>query len=110
MGWDLTIGASVDLGGPEPFWVEVLDSGYTFNIGRMFGAAGVEGPRSWDGLTGGELLPVIEATIAAFRANADACRALNPANGWASYSGALEWFETIAKACRSAPQAKVSVT
>lgn len=109
MGWGLTISATCDLGGPEPFYVEVYEGGNTFNVFPMFGACGAAAPREWP-LACTDAIPVLEDAIAKFKANRPALEALNPVNGWGSYEGTVAWMEEILAACRKAPLAKLEVT
>ncbi len=110
MGWDCNVGASVDLGGSEPFWVEVFDQGHTFNVMAMFKEAGAVPPRDWNDRLAGDLIETLENNLALFAQHRTALEALNPANGWGSYQSAVTWQQNLLDACRRAPKAKVTVT
>lgn len=110
MGWDCTIGASVDLGGDEEFYVTVYDGGHTYNCGPMFRACGAKPPMEWNGYEGGMLIPILIANLELFRAKRAELERLNPKNGWGSWSTVVEWQERILHACRRAPKAVVQIT
>ena len=108
MSWDVHLEA--DLGGPEPLRVGDLDANYTWNVGPMFKAAvGEAGLNHLDGISAAEMREKCAAILAAFNANPEKFRALNPANGWGNFDGAREFIRTIHDACERAPKAIVRV-
>jgi len=46
---------------------------------------------------------VLRAMAFEMRHRPDAYRAMNPANGWGDYDGALRYIESFAEACETAP-------
>lgn len=110
MSYDVTFYA--DVGGKESAPLVGGWRNYTANVsGMWFDAIGEPGL--------GELLdpepvaeiilPQIEKGILNMRANPEKYRAMNPANGWGDYEGALAYLEWIAEGCRQWPKSRVHV-
>lgn len=109
MSYDVHLEA--DLGGEEPVNLGILDENYTWNVYPMFRLAlGEEGfCNGWDGLSAAVAAMRCARTLAAFDADPDAYRALNPANGWGDFDGARRFIEAIREACVKAPNATLRV-
>jgi hypothetical protein len=58
----------------------------------------------------GGLVPLLDTAIDGMRADPAAYRAMNPANGWGCYEGALEYLQRLRLGCRLHPDAKVYVS
>jgi len=110
MSYDISLVA--DLGGPELISVGDLEVNMTWNLRPMFAAAngGNIGPQEWDGQKAGIVALLLRQTLAAFYAEPAKFQALNPPNGWGSYSVAIECADKVLTACERAPFATVSVT
>lgn len=109
MSYDVHL--EIGVGGDEPARLGFLDANYTWNVYPMFKAAlGDEGfCNDWDGLRAEIAADRCERTLAAFDADPDRFRALNPENGWGNYEGARAFIQAIGDACAKAPLATLRV-
>lgn len=91
---------------------EVFEVGnYTSNVSPMWTKAlGQNLGDLIDAIPDARILgPLIGMGIATMRGSADELRAMNPANGWGDYDGALAYLEKLLLGCRLHPDAKVEV-
>lgn len=107
MSLDLTIYATVDLGGAEPFRFEIDSHNVTHNLTAMAEEAGVyralwrpeelvENPRLLD------IEPVLREGLERLEADPKHFEAMNPRNGWGSRQNlveACEWVLEYADLC-----------
>jgi hypothetical protein len=129
MSW--WIGTEIDAGGTEA--AQLSDRNVTYNVAPMFQLAlaipkpGIHGGgycrcRYPDGdgshETGlralhqapcSEAAGVISAALGRMRADPQAYRAMNPANGWGSYESAMADLEWLLERCAEHPGARVYV-
>jgi hypothetical protein len=105
--------------GREPITVpphednEVFSANITHNLNKMADAAGLYRPL-WRpeemGFTkAGELILWLETGLLGLKASPDRYKAMNPANGWGTYEGLVEFTEKYLNACRKYPEATISV-
>jgi hypothetical protein len=81
------------------YWANI-----THNVAPMWRAAGVyKSLYRSEGKRAGELVETLEKGIEDMTANPDKYKALNPANGWGNYEGALDFLREFAKACKDNP-------
>ena len=93
MSWDF--GMEVDVGGKEPATLK-YDRNYTYNVSPMFyEAMGGDGIASIEGKTGEEAAPLLSQAIKAMVEEPEKYKAMNPANGWGDYDGALELLRDL---------------
>lgn len=83
----------------------------TYNLGPMWRAAsGLD--NEWmlpvEGKTGAEVLPMLNAALAALRGDPDRFERMNPPNGWGSYDGLVEVLERMRAASKEHPTWKWS--
>jgi len=83
------------------FDVEVTD-GITYNLMPMFREAGWD-HTLYDGWTGAMMLPVAQAALDALKKDPERFQALNPSNGWGSYSDSIWFFSRLVGACEQNP-------
>lgn len=103
--------------GPET-WATAAECGnMTLNVGVMYRlvipAADEDGPaglRRLHDLRAEVAAPLLRAAVEAMEADPERFEALNPANGWGSYEGAMRYLRTILKACETHPWAMVQVS
>lgn len=109
MSYDVYLVA--DLGGPEPITLGILDANMTWNLRPMFAAVNDgDGPQEWDEKPARDVAEILTRTIAAFDADPDKFRAMNPPNGWGTFEGAREFAQEVLAACLIAPNAVVRVS
>ncbi len=101
MSWDFDIGD--------------IDANYTSNVAPMFYAAFADseklaaelgenkGIRGLSGLTGSDAQPLLDAAIEYFHEHKVELEAMNPANGWGSYDGALKLLGKLSRGCEQWP-------
>jgi hypothetical protein len=70
----------------------------TSNVACMWRAGGCD-LRELDGKPAAECVPVIRSAVMWMTENADACRGMEPDNGWGSYESALEFLVKVLAAC-----------
>jgi hypothetical protein len=108
MSYDVYLVA--DLGGPELVGVDGLSANMTWNLRPMFAAVNDgSGPQEWDGQSARIVAEILTRTLAAFDAEPDKFRAMNPPNGWGTFEGAREFAQEVLAACLNAPNAVVRV-
>lgn len=110
MSYDVSL--SIDVGGPEPVSLGLLDWNYTSNVAPMWRLAMPEtdGLAGMHGMLAGDAAVVLERGIAKMRADPATYEALNPPNGWGSYATQLEDLVVLLAAFRRAPKATVEVS
>lgn len=108
MSYDVYLVA--DLGGPEMIALHSLEANMTWNLRPMFAAVNDgNGPQEWDGKSARDIAAILTLTLAAFDAEPDRFRAMNPPNGWGTFEGAREFAQEVLSACLNAPNAVVRV-
>ena len=108
MSYDFSM--HIDCGGDHPHVVKD-DLNYTYNVSPMYrDAMGSEGINRLDGKTGADCSPIVRDAIATMERNAGKYRAMNPANGWGDYEGALRVLRELYGWCQEAPLATIRVT
>ena len=103
MSYDVTFGPTIE----EP------SRNYTSNVSGMW--ADAIGENLGDlierlGKRAGDILPALERGIAAMEADPDKYRAMNPANGWGDYDGALAYLRWMRDNCRDWPETSCTVS
>ncbi len=106
MSYDIYL--TIDTGGPEH--ALVTDGwNYTSNCAPMWRQAGAD-LATFHARKAGDCLPVLDAAIAAMRADPDTFRKMDPPNGWGSYDSLLPQLEALAEDLRRHPNATVAVS
>jgi len=86
---------------------ERLETNYTYNVAPMFreafGLSVDMGIRGLNGMTGVKSEPLLSAALEAMRADPEKYEAMNPANGWGDYHGAMKLLGKLAYWCRLHP-------
>jgi hypothetical protein len=102
---------SLDFYLEEPGWVERASFNITHNLTDMARAAGIYEalwrPAEHGYETAGQIVPVLEAGIAAMKADPARFQRHNPENGWGSYHGFLPCLERVLADCKAYPHARV---
>lgn len=103
MGYDI----SVEVYG----WHEIHSQNYTYNAYEMFHRAfgDEEGIRCLDGMDTTSAKGAIEAALKYFEGHKDELTALEPKNGWGSYTGAQSVLLKIYDACDANPNGRVVI-
>jgi len=83
---------------------EVYSVNYTWNISPMWVEAQVFNELKAGGKRGSEIGAALVTGLARMRADPERYRALNPANGWGSYEGALQTLGEIVQAVQAWPE------
>lgn len=104
MGYDVSL--QVDVGGPEPVRLDILDENYTFNCGRMLYEAVGVGLADLSGEPAHKVAGILDTAITHMERDPERFRALNPDNGWGDADGWLRFLVKIRDACRLAPNAR----
>ena len=68
---------------------------YTSNVAPMWNACYEKGIEEILGLTGGESFPVLRELREFMEDNKDELKEMEPANGWGTYEGALEFVSDL---------------
>lgn len=92
----------------------VYDRNITHNLNRMAEEAGIYKPL-WrpdeiEITHAKQLIEPLRTGLERLKADPDRFRKLNPANGWGSYEGLVEFVEEYLHACEEHPDAEVSVS
>lgn len=100
---------TIDTGAEEPACVADVGN-YTSNVSGMWARALGERLKEFDGRNADESVGALDVGIAAMRANPDEYRAMNPANGWGCYEGAVEYLVGLRAACARHPKTTIRVS
>lgn len=106
MSYDVWL--EIDTGGDEPATIPGADFNYTTNCARMWRHAGID-LRDCKGAPCSEAAGPIADAVKRMEDDPDTYRAMNPANGWGDYEGALRFLRQIAEACAQHPKARLGV-
>ena len=79
----------------------------TYNLSPMLWAAGMPAWREFIGMRAGDAGPIWQAVADELRRDPDKYKAMNPANGWGDYEGAVKVISALAAACARHPSARV---
>lgn len=110
MSYDVYLSTTVDTGAVEPLTITVEEIGnYTFNVGGMWRKALGHSLLELNGQAAGDALPRLREAVAVMESNPDEYRAMNPANGWGSYEGALEFLTRLRDRCQEHPKTTIVV-
>ena len=83
----------------------------THNLHAMWREAGCEDALYESaGKKAADILPTLDAAIAAMRADPPRFERHNAPNGWGLYKHALPWLVELAEACRKSPEAEIEVS
>ena len=94
MSWNITINKVETTG--------LLERNVTYNVSPMFYKAfGGDGIKGFRGMSGKEALPFLVRGLDHMLRNKDEYEAMNPDNGWGSYSGAVELLQEMITACKT---------
>lgn len=104
MSWDVTLYHDEELKN-EIEWV----GNYTSNVIDMYVDAMGHSLRSIHGMQSAEVIDTLSAGVVNMLGDADKYIAMNPANGWGSYEGALAYLTKILDACKARPESYVRV-
>lgn len=111
MSLDIWLSIDVDTGGKEPHNITLFDANYTHNVVPMWKKAGCyDALYMSDGKLAGNVLPELEAGLAAMKADPEGFKQLNPLNGWGNYDSALKFLEEFTEACRAHPKTTIGVS
>lgn len=105
MSYDVTFGYPKNY--PEETW-----RNYTSNVAPMWRDAlgdDLGGLIDTLGNRNADLIPFLELGVAQMETYPDRYRAMNPANEWGDYSGALAYLRWMLEMCRAVPDGNVSV-
>lgn len=107
MSYDVSL--AIDTGGDS--MRDVVDCGnMTYNVGPMFvRALGGKGLRDLHGFEAWKILPKLKAAVEHMETQPSIYTALELANGWGNYKGALEYLEGIYKECVRNPKCTIRV-
>lgn len=89
----------------------VVDVGnYTSNVSPMWRRALGRPLFELHGMAAAEAVLLLDAGIAAMRADPDGFREMNPASRWGRYEGALGYLERLRAACAGHPKTRIWVS
>jgi hypothetical protein len=90
---------------------EVFEANITHNLTSMWGAAGVYvALYESEGKHAKEIIPALEAGVAAMEEDPAKFEAFNSPNGWGLYKNALPWLRKYLAACREHPDATIRIS
>lgn len=110
MSYDIHLEINVDTGG-EPFTGVPTDVGnYTANVSGMWGTALGYRLADLDGRTARDAADDLVRAVAAMEDQPATYQAMNPANGWGDYDGALDYLRRLRDACHAYPNAAIRIS
>jgi hypothetical protein len=84
---------------------DTLEFNYTYNVSQMWYEIypDDEGMVQLDGMTGQEAAPKIQKAIEEMLSKPAKMKKFQPANGWGSYEGFLQFLKDVLEACKECP-------
>ncbi|MGW5711622.1 hypothetical protein ACWF8U_20480 [Streptomyces olivaceus] len=111
MSYDVSLWTTVDTGDPDALTVCVADVGnYTSNVSRMWTDALGHPLGELHDRTAGDCIEALKDAVTALEAEPARFTELEPANGWGTYEGALDYLRCLRDACRVHPKAVIYVS
>lgn len=111
MSYWTSVYMTVDTGGAEPRYVELVEVGnYTSNVAGMWATALGFGLADLSQKNAGASLPSLQRAVAAMEANPTRYEEMNPPNGWGDYQGALSYLRRLRDACAEHPKATIRIS
>lgn len=111
MSYDIHLEIQVDDGRGEPFTAVPADIGnYTSNVSHMWGTALGYRLADLDGRTARDAVDDLLRAVASMEDQPGTFLAMNPANGWGDYEGALDYLRRLRDACRAYPNATIRIS
>lgn len=116
MSLDFTLKATLDLGGPEPFEIEIESFNITHNLGSMARACGLYQPL-WrpdeyfpEPSVAKDLIEPIRSGLKNLLSDPEHYRTFNPVNGWGKYEDLVDFTCQVLSTIRKYPLCSVSVS
>lgn len=106
MSYDIWL--EIDTGGPEPATVDEVGN-YTSNVSGMWKDALGRSLGDYHGAPCVEAAGPLRSGIDRMRADPARYQAMNPANGWGNYQGALAYLERLYQGCCNHPKATIRI-
>lgn len=107
MSYDVSL--VIDAGAEYP--TQITDCGnYTYNVSPMYYDVLEGGLKSLDGMVASVAAICLEGAIAKLEASPDKYKAMNPANKWGDYEGAIKFLRRIRNNCLKYPKTIVSIS
>lgn len=95
----------------EEITTEVFESNYTYNVSDMLRRAlRKDGINQFHGKKASECIETLEKGIADMKENKSDYEAMNPENGWGSYTGILKVLEKMLSKCKEYPNAEFVIS
>lgn len=107
MSYDLYL--LIDTGGEHLTCVVELGN-YTSNVGGMWAEALGYRLGDLDGRNAADVIPDVTRAVKCMEADPAKYEAMNPDNGWGSYSGALAYLRSLLEGCIEHPKTQISVS
>ncbi|MFJ4808526.1 hypothetical protein [Streptomyces longwoodensis] len=111
MSYDIALYLKVDTGRPEPIDYCAANIGnYTANVSGMWADALGYWLADLNGRTAGDCIDDLKRAVDDMEQRPHHYRAMNPANGWGNYEGALEYLRELLIACCAHPKAEIHIS
>lgn len=107
MSYDVYL--QIDTGAEYPATVYEVGN-YTSNVSRMWTTALGHPLYELNDRNAGEAVAVLDEAIGRMHAGADEYQAMNPANGWGDYAGALKYLRRLREGCAQHPKTVIHVS
>lgn len=107
MSYDLYL--RIDTGGEDPACVLAVGN-YTSNVSGMWAESLGYPLADLDGRLAADAIPDLEAAVARMEADPDTYRAMEPANGWGDYRGALGYLRDLLDGCAEHPKTTIDIS
>ncbi len=110
MSLDIYLEMTLDTGNVD-YCVTLFDANITHNVAPMWIEAGVyDALYESDGKYAGDISEILINGLIDMKRYPEKYRAMNPANGWGNYEGALKFLDGIATACMHYPKALIRIS
>lgn len=107
MSYDIYL--QIDTGAEYPATVYEVGN-YTSNVSRMWTKALGHPLYELNDRNAGESVAALDDAISWMQANPDEFRAMEPANGWGDYAGALKYLRRLREGCAQHPKTVIYVS
>lgn len=82
----------------------------TYNVSKMYVEAMGQSLSAFDGANAGGSIPALRKCVDEMLSNPEKYKAMNPANGWGNYEGALSYAQKLLHECEKKTTATINVS
>jgi len=113
MSLDIYMTFEANIGGPEPYNVEIFETNITHNLVKMAEEADIYlcmwRPDEMGITLAAQMIGHLELGLSLLESDPERFKTFNPSNGWGDYDGLVRVVKAYLAACKASPKATISV-